>query len=91
MAKARQRVEWDYTGVIWVVLANANRDEKKRPKPYTLADIHPLRSREELESEDAGEPEWALLNQIFRQNKVTKLSGRKDDQSRRSVPRADDP
>lgn len=32
---------WDHTASLLVILANANRDPKKRFRPYGLADFHP--------------------------------------------------
>lgn len=43
MAQGRQRDEWDRTVELWVILANAYRDTKQVPKPYTRDMIHPLR------------------------------------------------
>ena len=42
MSEAREVVEWNQTSLIAVILANANRDADKRPRPYELADFHPF-------------------------------------------------
>lgn len=73
MAKAKQRSEWDQTSLLWCMLANANRDDKKHPQPFTPADVHPFRTREDYETEESGAPDWALIGQLKRQHKVTKL------------------
>ena len=44
MATARSKGNWDRTAALWVVLANAHRDPKQEPKPYTPDMIHPLRT-----------------------------------------------
>lgn len=42
MYKAKEISEWNRTSEIWVILANANRDEKKCPRPFRQSDIHPF-------------------------------------------------
>jgi hypothetical protein len=42
-----RREEWDRTATICAVIANCNRDPKRRPKPWTPADFHPLMKEEE--------------------------------------------
>lgn len=81
MAEAAEQAEWDRTSIVWATLANANRDERKHPEPFIPEDIHPLRKKPEVYSG----PDWAQINQIRQQYKVTKLNGRQCDQSRRSV------
>jgi hypothetical protein len=77
MAKAVSRKEWDYVSLIWATLANANRDEKKRPQPFSPADIHPLRTPEEYETPESREPDWAMIGLIRKQYKVTTLHGQR--------------
>ena len=45
MAEARQQDQWNHTAVLWCLWANIHRDDKKRPKPYEVADIHPFAER----------------------------------------------
>jgi len=47
MAKARMTHNWDIGGVIWATIANANRDPKKKPTPFSPIDIHPFRREAE--------------------------------------------
>jgi hypothetical protein len=42
MADARRRHDWDQTAELLALLANAHRDPKKRRRPYSSADFHPL-------------------------------------------------
>jgi len=42
MAEAKQSDEWNQTALLAAILANANRDQKKRPRPYEIKDFHPL-------------------------------------------------
>ena len=42
MAEGRVRLEWNQTSELLCVLYNAYRDPKKRSKPYTAAEFHPL-------------------------------------------------
>ena len=43
MTKGRQMHEWDIASAQMALLANINRDAKKRARPYSPADFHPLR------------------------------------------------
>ncbi|MEX0744241.1 MAG: hypothetical protein WD118_01455 [Phycisphaeraceae bacterium] len=45
MADAKARHDWDQAAPILTVLANANRDKKKRPRPFDLHDLHPYLER----------------------------------------------
>lgn len=45
MAEARRKDAWDHTSALLAMLANCNRDPKKRPRPYRPADFHPLTER----------------------------------------------
>ena len=42
MARARIKEEWLHTSRILEMLANVNRDPKRRRKPYSWKDFHPL-------------------------------------------------
>lgn len=42
MATARRRDAWDRTAAVMALIAEVNRDRKRRPRPYTPADFHPL-------------------------------------------------
>ena len=42
MARARIKEDWLHTSRIIETLANINRDPKKRRKPYTWKDFHPM-------------------------------------------------
>jgi len=48
MSEGRDKQIWNHTASILSMLANANRDEKKRRQPYTAEDFNPyeLRKRE---------------------------------------------
>lgn len=52
---------WHQTAQLAAILANANRDPKEKPKPFTVEDFLPTGSREgdENEPEEAdGTPNW---------------------------------
>ncbi len=90
MAKAVQRHEWDQTSLLWSMFANANRDPAKRAKPFSPADVHPLRTHEEYETEESGSPDWGMIESIRQNYRVNKLNGRqRENQSGGSVPSAD--
>jgi len=42
MTEARRRDQWDHTAALLAAQAEVNRDRKKRPKPFTPDDFHPL-------------------------------------------------
>lgn len=42
MAEARRRDEWDRTAMLCCLLANIHRDPKRRRKPFSVEDFHPL-------------------------------------------------
>lgn len=41
MAEARQVADWNTVSVLWALLAEINRDAKKKKEPFEPADIHP--------------------------------------------------
>lgn len=41
MAKARQRLEWRTAATVATVIANAHRDPKLKPEPWTVDDLDP--------------------------------------------------
>jgi hypothetical protein len=47
MAEGRLRHAWDQTALLWVALAEPNRDPKQRSKPFTIFDVHPYRTKSE--------------------------------------------
>ncbi len=51
MATGRGRMEWAQTAEILTVLYNANRDPKKKPKPYRPSDFNPYAEPGEGEDE----------------------------------------
>ena len=51
MAESKSKHNWDRTAEIWVILANAYRNVKEVPEPYTRDMVHPLRDAKEYEQE----------------------------------------
>ena len=45
-ATARRRDEWDRTAALIAEIRNLVRDPKKKPRPWTAAEINPLADRE---------------------------------------------
>ena len=45
MFKAQRREAWDHTCWIVAMIANANRDPKKKSTPFTPDDFNPLKER----------------------------------------------
>jgi hypothetical protein len=42
MARRKRQEAWDHTAAVLALLANCHRDTKRRPRPYSPADFHPL-------------------------------------------------
>ena len=42
MARGRQKCQWSQTSAVLAVIANANRDTKRRPDPFTPDDFNPF-------------------------------------------------
>lgn len=51
MADARRSDAWDRAAPVVTILANAHRDPRKKPSPFTLSDFHPF-----LEKSGGGTP-----------------------------------
>ena len=45
LARARQREAWQHKAWLAALIANCNRDPKKRPQPFTPDDFNPLVER----------------------------------------------
>lgn len=62
------RLEWNQTSELLCVLYNVYRDTKKRPRPFTPADFHPL-ERGSKKKESNGIPlaktGIGILKQVF--------------------------
>ena len=41
MAEGRSRLEWSQTAEVLSMIANANRDPKKKPSPFKAEDFNP--------------------------------------------------
>ncbi len=50
MAEGAGRESWNHTASLLTLLANVNRNSKKKAKPYQLSDFHPHRT----EKQDSG-------------------------------------
>jgi hypothetical protein len=42
MAEARRRDQWSRTATLLAMTANVHRNPKKRPRPFSAAEFHPL-------------------------------------------------
>lgn len=45
MTSANVTERWDHTAELLALIANANRDRKKKRSPFSSADFHPFRKR----------------------------------------------
>ncbi len=62
MAEARQVDAWNHTALLAVILANANRDDKKKKQPFEIHDFHPFCERPKKQRKSGAE----LLDKICR-------------------------
>jgi len=66
MSHGRIRQEWNYTSSLLAMIANANRDHKKRSRPFEAGEFHPF---EKGKRRSAGMPVKAadigLLKELF--------------------------
>jgi hypothetical protein len=53
MAEGRARLEWAQTAEVLAILYNANRDSKKRSRPFTAAEFNPYAERPKDAAETA--------------------------------------
>lgn len=53
MAEGREEREWSRTAVLLALVANVNRDTKKRPKPYTPDEFNPYSKKNRRKGSDA--------------------------------------
>jgi len=62
MAEGRSRAEWSHTASILALIANTNRDKRKKPTPFTPADFNPWSKRKDIRIPVKG---VRVLKQVF--------------------------
>lgn len=72
MARGRRRQAWDHTAGLMALMANLNRDPKRRPQPYQPDDFHPLIAKRKTTG-------VKLTKASFGQFKKAFVGGGKDD------------
>ena len=65
MARGRVRESWDHTSCLLAMLANANRDRKKRARPFEPADFHPMMRARRSRGVPITPENIGLLKQVF--------------------------
>lgn len=61
-ADASLRAEWDRTATVCWMLAEINRDRKKRPKPFEIDEFHPMTTEvERRKKRTANVPQMSRL------------------------------
>lgn len=48
MSRAKAREAWSHTAAVMALIANCNRDPKKRRQPWSPDDFHPLAKRDRI-------------------------------------------
>jgi hypothetical protein len=64
MAHARQQDGWNHTASVLAMLANVNRDPKKR-RAFKPADFHPIPAARRAESPPPLKGEIGMLKKVF--------------------------
>ena len=62
MADAKRRENWSHTSHIMSLMANVNRDVKKRRRPYAARDFSPFANRPEAKTPKTS---IRLLKEVF--------------------------
>ena len=62
MASARRQDQWSHTAALMALVANVHRNPKKRAKPFSPADFHPLIERKPVTAAKTG---IRLLKRVF--------------------------
>lgn len=72
MADGRRSEAWEHTAWLSALIANCNRDQKKRPRPYKPADFNPMRRRAEKKPTVGAIREMRALFEKFPKRKKRK-------------------
>ena len=62
MADARRKDQWSHTAAVMALTANVHRNPKKRSRPYSPVDFHPLIERKPVVAEKSG---ICVLKRVF--------------------------
>lgn len=65
MARARDASEWARTAAAMALLANVNRDSKRRRKPFEPDDFNPCVERQKQPARDLRPEELQLMREMF--------------------------
>jgi hypothetical protein len=65
MCEARQRTQWRRTSSILALLANQQRDPKKRRKPFTPDDFDPWTAGRRTNTAEAMPTDWKILGLVW--------------------------
>ena len=76
MARARLRLEWDQTSLLWATILEPHRDQEQRREPFNPAEVHPLHHHEQ-QPEENDEPDMAIWATITRSVPVHTIDLRK--------------
>jgi hypothetical protein len=63
MAEARRVEDWTRMAIPTAILANANRDAKKHPRPYRPDDFNPWATP--IRKRPSGPEEWQMMRQAM--------------------------
>ena len=62
MADSRRKDQWSHTAAVMALTANIHRNPKKRSKPYSPAEFHPLVERTPVKIDKIG---IRVLKRVF--------------------------
>lgn len=65
MAEGRQRSQWNQTASILAIIANVNRDEKKRSTPFSPSEFNPYSDAKQDEPKTVTTEEWSEIGKAL--------------------------
>lgn len=65
MAEGKCKEAWGRTSTLLALLANVNRDPKKRSKEFTPSEFNPYEAREKKKQEEDGKAGFAMMKAAF--------------------------
>ncbi|MFQ5733189.1 MAG: hypothetical protein ACE5KM_14710 [Planctomycetaceae bacterium] len=75
MADEREWQAWHHTAQLSAMIANANRDVKKKAKPFLPAEFHPLLLAEKKRRAKRRKAPITVLRDVFVEGRMPDLTG----------------
>ena len=65
MTEGRIRQEWNHTSTVLAMIANVNRDRKKRSRPFEPREFHPMERAKQETGLAVRSGDISVLKQVF--------------------------